>query len=210
MLRALVVLLALAAPARAGEAQDRLFAGGVLDALPTGTHLVFSHTRDSADARLPAVTGELDVGLAGTGARSAEVTLSEAGEVRSQATLPAGGSPVLLVFLETSLRSTAALTGGSPFYIRNRMREALAEQDAREAVEVEAGGARVAGERLRFRPFVDDPNRARMGALGDLELNIVLSDQVPGGFARLEATTGPGADGRPLYREAFVFERMED
>ncbi|NHW87951.1 hypothetical protein, partial [Escherichia coli] len=36
-----------------------------------------------------------------------------------------GGDPVLLWFLENTVRSMATITKGSPFYIRNRMREAL-------------------------------------------------------------------------------------
>jgi hypothetical protein len=208
------VLLAaflLATPAAGGEAQDRLFAPGALDAVPAGAHLVFSHTRTGSfdTARLPAIPdGALDLGMA-PDARAAEITLTEGGEVRSRATLPAE-NPVLLVFLETSLRSMAALTGGSPFYIRNRMREALAQQDAREPATIDVAGEARPGERLVFRPFADDPNRARMGAFADLELSVVLSDAVPGRFARLEAATGPGPDGEPVYAEAFEFQRMED
>ena len=208
------MLLALAAPLHAGEAQERLFAPGVLDQVPTGAHLVFRHTREGSfdTARLPAIAdGKLDLGLAeADGRRAAQVTLSDAGRTRSQATLPAAGNPVLLVFLETSLRSMAALTGGSPFYLRNRIREAFAQQDAREPVEIELGGAPVAGERLVFRPFEDDPNRARMGAFADLELSVVVGDAVPGRLARLQAATGPGPDGRPVYSETMVFERMEE
>ena len=43
---------------------------------------------------------------------------------------PAGGAnPVLLYFLETTVRDLRRATGGSPYYIRNRMREALVAAD---------------------------------------------------------------------------------
>jgi hypothetical protein len=214
-LAALVLALALAAPAVAGEAQDRLFAVGLLEAVPTGAHLVYSHSRGGSydTARLPAIAeGEVEVVIAeGERGRTAELTLREGGETRSQLALPAdGGSPVLLLFLETGVRSVAALTGGSPFYIRNRMREALARQDRREPAEVEIAGRTVAGERVAFRPFENDPNRERMGALADLELSVVVAAGIPGRFARLELAAGAGPDGEPLFSEAMAFERMEE
>ena len=45
-------------------------------------------------------------------------------------TFPAGvANPLLLYFLETTVRATAEATGGSPYYIRNRIREALVAAD---------------------------------------------------------------------------------
>ena len=210
----IAVAMALAGPLAAGEVQDRLFSVGVLDEVPTGAHLVFAHTRaGSYDAtQRPAIAdGEVDVAIVeGERGRAAELTLTDGDKVASRLTLPAGaGSPILLLFLETSVRSMAAVTGGSPFYIHNRVREALANQDDLTPVEIEIGGKTVAGERLVLRPFESDRNRDRMGAFAELELSIVISDEVPGGFARFEATTGPGQDGQPVFNEAMIFERME-
>jgi hypothetical protein len=66
----------------------------------------------------------------------------------------------------------------------------------------------VVAERLVFRPFAADPNRARLGAFADLELRVVVSGAVPGGFERFEAEA-PGTGGAPVYAETIVFERME-
>ena len=133
MLAAAALLLCLGpAQLAAGEAQDRLFAVGVLDGVATGERLVFTHVRAGSfdTALLPAIPdGEIEVAIAPAeaGRREARVTLREDGQQRGLAAFPAGaGHPLLLVFLETTARNVAALTGGSPFYIRNRMREALA------------------------------------------------------------------------------------
>lgn len=210
---ALLVCLALAPPAVAGEAQDRLFATGVLDDVATGQRLLFAHERTGSlqAAGLPPIEGgviALALAAADTGGRQARLTLTDAGRARALPPFPAdAGHPLLLVFLETTARHVADLTGGSPFYIRNRMREALADQDAAEPVAIALDGAQVAGERLVFRPFAADPNRTRLGVFADLEIRVTVSEAVPGGFARLEAAAGP--DGAPGFTETIVFERME-
>lgn len=108
-----------------------------------------------------------------------------------------GGDPTLTFFLESVARDMAALTGGSPFYIRNRFKDALFR-----------GGevARVDGLRVAaFRPFADDPNRARMLGFEDLTLRFVL-DEPERPILRLEAETGPLAGGRPAYRNQMVLQ----
>lgn len=201
-------------PVAAGEAQDRLFATGVLDGTATGQRLVFAHERGGSldTGRVqPIAGGEIELALipGEAGERQAEVTLREGERVRSRATLSAGGGhPLLVVFLETTARNVATLTGGSPFYLRNRMREALAAQNVVEPVEMVRDGSPMAAERLVFRPFAADPNRARLGAFADLELRVVVSDAVPGGFERFEAEA-PGPDGTPFFIETIIFERWE-
>lgn len=79
-----------------------------------------------------------------------------------------GGDPVLVFFLEQTARDMARLTGGSPFYIRNRIKEAI------------FGGGRIErdGDRsvASFQPFAGDPNADRMGGFQTLTLTFVLGD----------------------------------
>jgi hypothetical protein len=209
-----LLCLALLRPVAADEAQDRLFATGVLDGIATGQRLYFAHERGGnfdTGQLAPIAGGEIELALVpgDTGERQADVNVRDGKQVRSQARLSArGGHPLLVFFLETTARNVATLTGGSPFYLRNRMREALAEQSVTEPVGMVLDGSPVAAERLVFRPFAADPNRARLGAFADLELRVVVSDAVPGGFERFEAEA-PGTGGTPVYAETIVFERME-
>jgi hypothetical protein len=206
---ALIALMA-APSLEAGEAQDRLFAVGVLDGVPTGRSLVFARERSGEfdTTRLPALAdAEIAVTLAAAdpSGRKAVVSTRDDGKERVLTDLPAdAGHPLLVVFLEVVVRDVAALTGGSPFYIHNRIREALADQDAIETVEITRDGAATPGQRLVFRPFVSDANRARLGALADLEIRVTLSDAVPGKVERFEALAEPDA-----FRETMIFERVE-
>ncbi|AUH33288.1 hypothetical protein [Paracoccus tegillarcae] len=79
-----------------------------------------------------------------------------------------GGDPVLTFFLERTARDMAALTGGSPFYIRNRMKDALFRGGSlsRDGDTVEA----------RFKPFEGDGNADRMGGFETLELVFIIGD----------------------------------
>lgn len=220
---ALALALAAAAPggallaegaARGGEG---VFAAGVFADAPPGERVVFHHERRTTadDPRLPAIAdGAAEVAMAATeaGGRELRVRLTADGRSRPVPPFPAdSGHPLLLVFLESCVRHMAEITGGSPFYIRNRMREALWASAATEPVQIAVDGATVAGERLVIRPFDGDPNAAAMGPFAALELRFVLSDAVPGGIALLEAETGPGAGGgdAPFLRETLRYDRTE-
>lgn len=79
-----------------------------------------------------------------------------------------GGDPVLVFFLEQTARDMASLTGGSPYYIRNRMKDAVFR------------GGRISREGetaiATFKPFQDDANAGRMGGFDSLTLTFVLGD----------------------------------
>ena len=108
-----------------------------------------------------------------------------------------GGDPSLTFFLESVARDMAALTGGSPFYIRNRLKDALFR------------GGEVGTENGRkvaiFRPFADDPNRDRMFGFDSLTLRFVL-DEPARPIRQMLAETGPLAGGRPAYRNDMVMK----
>ena len=97
-----------------------------------------------------------------------------------------GGDPVLTFFLEQTARDMARLTGGSPFYIRNRIKDAL----------FRGGQISRQGDRsvASFTPFAQDPNAARMGGFQTLTLTFVLGDpKQPIRELRAETTgEGPG------------------
>ncbi|AUH65061.1 hypothetical protein [Paracoccus zhejiangensis] len=164
---ALALLLAPIAPAHAGEAGDAVFAERGPWSLGDKT-LVWSETVKGPEAEgFRAVEG-------GTLTLSETIDPSDGKPVlqinhdsndfeRKVGPFPiSGGDPVLTFFLERTARDMAALTGGSPFYIRNRMKDALfgAGSLSRDGDTVEA----------RFKPFESDPNAARMNGFETLEL----------------------------------------
>jgi hypothetical protein len=213
----LALALALSPAAWAEEPGHGLFAVNVFADFDPGDRVHYSHVRSTsqADPRVqPIVDGSaiLLVAENAAGERELEVTLTNDGRARPVPSFPGVAThPLLLILLESTVRNMAELTGGSPFYIRNRMREALwVAAAAPEPTELALAGATLPAELVVVRPFANDPNRSEMGAFADLQLRFVLSEDVPGGIARLEAETGPGPDGRPVLAEIIAFDRLQE
>lgn len=108
-----------------------------------------------------------------------------------------GGDPTVTFFLETVARDMASLTGGSPFYIRNRLKDALFRGGA---VETD-GDARVAV----FQPFKGDENSQRMLGFETLELRFTLGDPKQP-IRSMTALTGPLAGNQPAYANRMVLQ----
>lgn len=210
-----------------GEAQDRLFALGALEDVATGETLVYDFARqgDYADSRLGKSArseARLTVNASGEGgARQALAVVRDGDEVIGGFDpFPAdAGNPMFMVFMEESVTAMASLTGGSSFYIRNRMREALGSQDSVRDVSVAYEGREVPARELTFQPFLRDKNAEKMGsAFAGLTITFVMSDEIPGGFARMEAVTAPGSlpgqapppEGTPLMDLTVSFAGIEE
>lgn len=104
------------------------------------------------------------------------------GVVRPIAAFPGGGAnPVLLYFLEGVVHVMAEATGGSPFYIRNRLRDALGSAPA--------GTLSDGIVTATIEPFAADPNRERMGAFAGLRLMLTYPDGQPARLLSLSADT---------------------
>ena len=216
LILALGLVLELGQAARAETAGERLFFEGAFSAVTAGDTLVYGHRRDGSklNETSPGIEdGEIQITLreSAEGAREAQVALLADGKRRQLNAMPAStGNPLLLLFLESSLRAMAGITGGSPFYIRNRMKEALRSGGEIEHVEATVDGQSVDAEQIVFRPFAEDKNRDRMGEFADLELRFLLSEKAPGGFILFSAST-PGADGAaPAFREEIAFMKTRE
>jgi hypothetical protein len=211
MLVAVLVIVGLSGPARADPVTEALFAEGIFDDLQAGHQIAYSHTRrgDTAPDFLPVTDGHIAIaaGQAADGTRSLSLTIKADGRLREIEDFSAsGGNPVLMVFLESAVRSMATISGGSPFYIRNRIKDALRQGgDVTDAAQ-DFGGGTVAARTVTLYPFANDPNSDRMGAFAGLSLRFVISDAVPGRLLLLSADTPEPASG---YHETITLTGVE-
>jgi len=213
-----ILVLTLATPtiSAAGPPSERIFAAGALNGIPPGASLIYTHLREGTggDRQLQPITdGEVRVTLrsGADGAREAVVAMSSGGRLRELNPFPASvGNPLLMTFLESSLRAIARVTGGSPFYIRNRMKAALREGGEIAQVDASLAGEAIEADAITFHPFTDDKNRHRMGDFADLELRFVMSDMAPGGFVLFSAATRPGTDGAVAFREEIALREVRE
>lgn len=198
-LLAFLLALSLSGPAHPDPVTDLLFAEGQLATLPAGQEIRYTHQRtgrEVADFR-PVTAGSI---VLTRGEGGLALTITSDGRSQSLDRPSDGGNPVLMVFLESVTRSMAAQTGGSPFYIRNRIKDAL-----------RAGGelsedSEAQQRTITLRPFLKDPNHDRMGGFAELTLRFILSDTVPGRFLSLQAET-PAATG---YSETITLVQEGD
>lgn len=107
-----------------------------------------------------------------------------------------GANPVLLFFLENIVRSASAATGGSPYYIRNRIRDSLIEAVAEPAADGTVD--------VTLHPFAKDEHRRELGVFADLRIILKYRTPDPGRLLLLDATTGE-VDGQG-YHETLTLE----
>lgn len=200
-----------AGPSAAGETYDLLFKSGALDQLVTASQT----GTDSVDLEYERTTfGTLDgpgpdtfrLDLRMVPPDNAELTLHEGDLRRGIGTFPASiGNPVIMYFMETTLRDMAEKSGGSPFYIRNRIKDALLTDAEILPVTVRLGDSDVEARQITLLPFAHDAARARMGRFADLKLVVTVSENVPGWYYSL-VSTAPSDPGAPdtRYSNAII------
>ena len=129
--------------------------------------------------------------------RTIEAELNRDGRSRTlDPFLSVRGNPILVIFLEQVLQDVSQATGGSSTYLRNRIRDGLADGlDAAPAPQ---------GTRLVMHPLEDDPNTAELGPYADLEFSFVIDPDRPGMLAGLTARAGPEAD--PVFLEEVILD----
>lgn len=202
-LRILATLISLGLPMalQAETFGAAVMAPGPLAELAPGTRLVYTHSRQLPEAapEAPSPAGgyrrlaaqplhKVTVESLGSGL----VALQQDG--RTLAEFPSTAPhPVLLMFLENVMRSVSQETGGSPHYIRNRMRQTL-------------GAAEVQDGSLRLAPFANDAEKTRLGAFAGLEIEVRWQERTPAFLTSLSARL-PAMPER--YSETFTLDLGE-
>ena len=208
------LLFVLPIQGRADRATDLVFSTGVLDNIPQQKTVTYDHMRlGPKDSGLRLIeNGLVLLSVVGgeTGGNEAILEMRDNGTLRNRTPFPVdGGNPLVMALLESALRSMAQITGGSPFYLRNRIKESLRSGGQVMPTTIAIGDKSTPATRITFQPFLNDKNAGRMGDFADLTLTFVVSDDVPGGFALFSAQT-PMVDGKNLYRETMRYSSLVD
>ena len=184
-LTTLMIAAVLPLAALAAEGSDLIFADRAPWVLPDGG-LDWAVTRQSPTGDT-AATLQLD-----PGAEASTLVMSEqtAAGTRPLSQFPvSAGDPVVVYFLEAVTRDMASASGGSPFYIRNRIKDAL-----------RAGGTVThdgAGARVTLMPFADNENAARMAGFDTLTLRFDIAADPHQPMPHLHAETAKPVGDKP-------------
>lgn len=206
---AVVICMAglMAGPLFAAETYDLIFKTGTLADVPKENGLEYGReVRLAADAGL----GDRNTGtikLSFVADEMANLRFEQGDKFRDVGAFPATvGNPIIMYFVETVLRDVAQQAGGSPFYIRNRIKDSLVQAAEINDVAVSLDGEAVEARQITLRPFENDKNRDRMRGYGDLTLTFTMSEDIPGWYQSLVANVAGTDAETPLYKNALVLQ----
>ena len=121
------------------------------------------------------------------------------------------GNPVIVALLEQDVLEMQKALGGSPFYFRNRLRQALSEGPAAVPTKVEYAGRTVDGWRVTIRPFENDvKNRTRLKEFAARSYELTFADEVPGGLYTLRTVTPKASGEGALLTEELTLQASAD
>jgi len=192
------------------ESYDLLFRQGTLDSFDKKNELVYQ--RDVTSVLNPQAeerdTGKVVIGFDAEDSALARIQFRQGEKRRGLGIFPASvGNPMIMYFYESVIRDMAETAGGSPFYIRNRVKEALVQPSEMETGQAVFNGKTIQTTKIDLYPFAEDPNRGRMGGFGELVLSVTMSEDVPGWYLSLVAEAN-GSDG-PIYRSMMLLDGVE-
>lgn len=193
---ALALSIALAGPAVAAEptAVDAIFNTRHLDLLVKGTPVQYKFERKVSDERLlgAAFTDDIKIDVRGSGdegRRDMKVTVFTGDRQRPIQDYEALTiNPVFIWFLDRSVENYRVMAGGSQPYLKGRFKDAFHDKSSVEPVKIKFGGKEVEGHKIKVKPFVGDPNAAKMQGYENSEFTITVSKDVPGYFYELDSS----------------------
>ncbi len=211
---ATALCLTLSAPAFADDALDRIFDTENLDNVKSGMTLAFTHIRETHNPEiLPALERNIEVAVEGKveGKESRSVIVSFKEGERNVTLSPfsdGGGNPMLVFFLESLAKAVAKSTGGSPFYIKNRIVETFQRGTEVSPIEIVHDGKPVEASRILYAPFAKEKVKDRLQNFANMEMVFTLSEAVPGGIVEIRAIDDPKAEDG--FREFIVFDGIAE
>lgn len=183
---------------------EQVFREGTLDVMPEDGIIYRQEVVAIADPeRAPLENGQ--VRLAEIGDDIVELKLTRDEQFKTYGRYPRSvGNPLAMVIGETVTRDMARLAGGSPFYIRNRIKASMIELAEISTGTLDWNGATIPTQTVVLRPFLNDPNRERMLGWEDLEIAVTTSEELPGWYYQIEARAISG--GQTIYRRTLTLE----
>jgi hypothetical protein len=203
-------------PAAAAETYELLFHSAALKGLAAAkdgsgdeqSSLLYDKVVSGADAGQRA--GSFTIGL--KVGDNVAMTLHQGSQSRGLGNYPASvGNPLIMYFLESVLSDLAAQSGGSPFYMRNRIKEALLRDAQIEPISLRYHDREIAAREVTIRPFEHDKARAQMGRISQLSLAVTVSEEIPGWYYALVATVPSAAGGAEAgYSHAITLKEAAE
>lgn len=213
----LVLLCAALSSGFAAGTHELLFREGTLDTISGKATLEYRRDVSAPGSRPLQHKNTGLISLILTSDDMAELHFGAQGDRRRVGAFPASvGNPLIMYFLETVVRDLSGLAGGSPYYMRNRIKAELLKEHPVQQVAVQLGDRQVEAQSVVLYPFRDDPASDRMRGIETLALSVTVSGEVPGWYYALKAETTEERGTRsalpdtlPAYSSTILFQGLE-
>jgi hypothetical protein len=120
------------------------------------------------------------------------------------------GNPMLVVFLDNALGRFHQLAGGQRNYLKNKISRSIGDDATLTPVKITYNGSEVDGFRVQVKPFANDPSRAKMRGFEAAEFTIVVSEQIPGHFAKMIANYANTQKDSPTLVDTMTLQGVGD
>jgi hypothetical protein len=193
----------------APTAIDLVFETPALKNASDGSTISYRFVRKTEDKRLEAAfEDQIAVQVGPSGAtNSVTIDMFTGARAKQLQNMARSGNPVIVAVMEREVQEMQKQTGGSPFYIRNRIMDAIRNQDV-QAVKVNYGGRELDGWRFLLMPFANDQNKAKLQDFAGLTYELTFADEAPGGLVSLRSVT-PKKDGGDLVVEELTLQPQQ-
>lgn len=195
-----------AAVAAAPATVDLVFYAPHFAKLQNGSTITYKFVRKAEDPKLePSFEDVVNVKIGPQGnENSVTVDLFSGNRAIKLPNMSKTGNPVIVALLEQDVKEMNKALGGSPFYFRNRLREAVSADTPAEPVKFQFEGKTVDGWKVTVKPFSNDgDNKSRLKEYAERSYELTFSDAVPGGLYALKTVT-PKSDGGALLTEELT------
>lgn len=205
----LALCVAIAAPASANPAAvDLVFYAPFLKQVENGSELSYRYVRKADGKDLaPSFEDEVKLTVGPKGAEdSVKIDLFTGARGLSLPNMARSGNPLVVALFEQDVREMQKVSGGSPFYLRNRIMEALKNDPSTEPTKIQYDGRTIDAWTVKFEPFAKDQHRAQLKGFADRAYELTFADEVPGGLYAIKSVT-PKPDGAgPLLVEELTLQ----
>ena len=215
-LAAVVSSAANAANEQAAKAVEMLFETKHIATMSNGTELVYNYVRAPSDETILGVAYKDDIKLkiegdGAPGKKNVVVDMFSGDRKREPNRITdMDSNPMLLVYLDAAVGHFQQLTGGDRPYFKNKFRKSLAEASTLLPVKIAYKGQDVDGYKVSVVPFIDDPARAKMRGFEIAEFSIVISDKIPGQFAKMTSNFINSQKDSPTLVETTTLDGVGD
>lgn len=188
-----IAALSTAAAAAADEkAQTLLFESRQLDLIDKGAEVSYHFEKTGSDERLVGknYTDDIRLGVAkigDNGQRDVVFKVFTGNNARDPQNWPdLTINPLFIWYLDRAVSTFNSLAGGSPMYLKHRIREALGNANA-EQIKADYDGKSIDAYKITITPFAEDQSASKMQGFHKSAFTIVISNQVPGYFVDLQS-----------------------